>query len=241
MENKKTLNIFLGFLAIAFLVVVFFVLKPEPQSEVVEKPQPQRYCFLNETQSGDLYDRYIVDLTNDEGDISGEVSFLPSEKDKKTGSISGTLSDATSYDFIKSVWSSSAEGMNVDEELYMKMYYDHIELAAGEMEERNGEYFYSSPETLSYSMSLDSIDCFDLDTKTDVAEYIQENIGELAGSGVLGGEFYTVSTFVDPRERVGTVIYEDGHIREKATFAFEYSKENGVKILYLVPEEERGS
>ena len=68
-----------------------------------------------------------------------------------------------------------------------------------------------------------------MDDKTAVEKYLRENIKMLAPEEpVLGGNWYVVSVDIDPAKNIGTVVYEDGHIQEKASFHYSRTNEGVV-------------
>lgn len=54
-----------------------------------------------------------------------------------------------------------------------------------------------------------------------VDKYIRDNIKIIATNDpVLGGQWYVVSTIIDPKQNSGSVTYEDGHIQSSASFKY---------------------
>lgn len=56
-------------------------------------------------------------------------------------------------------------------------------------------------------------------------KYIRENIKNIAlNQAVLGGTWYVVSINITPSMDTGEIVYEDGHIQNKASFTYTYEK-----------------
>lgn len=68
--------------------------------------QDMEYCFIH-TDGTNAQDITAVHLVINENKVSGDMSWLPKEKDRRKGTLSGMLNG----DKIRAVWSFMQEGM----------------------------------------------------------------------------------------------------------------------------------
>ena len=69
------------------------------------------------------------------------------------------------------MWNSSAEGMNVTEELRIVFGEGNATVGFGEMVDRgDGVYVYKDPENLFYIDSMTDVACSDLDEKITIGK-----------------------------------------------------------------------
>jgi hypothetical protein len=68
--------------------------------------QNMEYCFMH-TDGTNSQDTTVVHLVINANRVSGDMSWLPKEKDKRKGTLSGKLNG----DKIRAVWSFMQEGM----------------------------------------------------------------------------------------------------------------------------------
>jgi hypothetical protein len=68
--------------------------------------QNMEYCFIH-TDGANAQDTTVVHLVINANKVSGDMSWLPKEKDIRKGTLSGMLNG----DKIKAVWSFMQEGM----------------------------------------------------------------------------------------------------------------------------------
>ena len=121
------------------------------------------YYYSNKTDNG-LEDRawLRLDITNGTN-VSGEFDNYPAEKDRKTGAFIGTagpLNQNTMGRTAELWWNSSAEGMQVKEELNVEFGDGSASALYGEMVDRgDGVYVYKDKTALSFGSSLSQIDC----------------------------------------------------------------------------------
>ena len=70
-----------------------------------------------------------------------------------------------------------------------------------------------------------------------VDKYIRENIKIIATNDpVLGGQWYVVSTIIDPKLDSGTVVYEDGHIQSSAGFTYIFENNSIIVKTFKIIE-----
>ena len=151
--NKKYISIALGFIVLAFLG---FTYKNSLEKILVNKPID--LCFSKKILNTNtkVSDEYNLKMHIDENAVTGQLDFLPSEKDKKTGAFSGT----TTAGMIDAWWNTSAEGMNTKEELSIAYNEDTAKIGFGEMKDRgDGIYVYADKSKIAYTLELKSVDC----------------------------------------------------------------------------------
>lgn len=235
MKNLKYILILIVF-AILVFVVVKMGSKVEPVSTVNETPEAQEpsdvkwpieLCFakfgaLNENG---FADNYTLRMSLNKENVTGELNFIPAEKDRKTGEIQGTVGPVDKMMMARTAdlwWFTFAEGMSAKEQLKIIFGEGTASIGFGEMVEgEDGAYVYKNPEKINYSLDLTDVACTDLVERANVEDYLRENIATLSPMGsVLGGTWYYISSYIDLRANSGTVIYEDGHIMEESSFSY---------------------
>ncbi|GAA4309406.1 hypothetical protein GCM10023149_03690 [Mucilaginibacter gynuensis] len=75
------------------------------QTDVATKSSPGHICFLH-TEGTRQQDTTFVHLIIDGDKITGQMNWIPSEKDSRKGTIEGTQDGNT----IKAIWTYSQEG-----------------------------------------------------------------------------------------------------------------------------------
>lgn len=182
-----------------------------------------RFCYIREnpTSSG-FYDLTFLDMIVAGDKVRGELVNLPAETDSKVGDFEGEIMIDDGVRKVFALWNSFAEGMRTTEELIIKLEDDFASVAFGQMEDRgDGVWTYVDTDNLNYVLRISSVDCEDFDDRVLVDSFIKQNISELAPEDpVLGGTFYVISVSVDPSERRGEFVYEDGHIQGRASFNY---------------------
>lgn len=153
----------------------YFLLKKEPVDEVVnipvvEETKPVELCFA---QFGKANVRGLSDkntlrmsLDNTKGKVTGELKFLPAEKDSKVGKFEGTVSAVDKVMMARTVdatWDTFAEGMNTKEQLKLIFGEGTASIGFGEMVNRgDGVYVYKDPAKILYNLQLTDVACADL-------------------------------------------------------------------------------
>lgn len=210
------------------------VVGPDQVSQVTE---PVQLCYYrNSPTATGLSDVSWVRMSLAGGRVSGEVQYLPAERDSKTGPISGTVSPmnpTTSSRTATVIWTASAEGITNPEELVIEFGEGAAALGFGEMVDNgNGTYVYAHKDAITYAPAMSQVDCEVLGERVSVEQYIRKNIATISpDSAVLGGTWYVTSVSVDDTANTGTVSYEDGHIAKRATFSYSYNNAaNSVTI-----------
>ena len=252
MNNKYNLKkyiIILLILIIVFLVIYYNFKKDDsiviktPTNELIDDYNTQNplisLCYYSSTKvvSG-LNDVAWLKL-NTQGDIAkGEFDYISAEKDSKVGLFEGIIKkDDTQdqYSYANVWWNSKAEGMENREELIIKYNETTATAGFGEMiEGKGGVYLYKDKENLYYIDPMAKIACDDLSEKLFVEKYIKDNIKSIAKmtEPVLGGSWYVVSVNVDSKQNIARIVYEDGHIQNKAEVTYEY-KNNSQSLVII--------
>lgn len=186
-------------------------------------------CYYRSTKTdSSYYDVAWLKLNILDGKISGEFSHLPAETDSKTGFFTGEMGQLDQKSMSREalvLWESKAEGMENTEELLIKWGDGSATVGFGEMiANKEGIYIYKDKSNLYYIEGMDQKDCVSLEEQLYIEKYIRENIITIAtDKPVLGGTWYVVSVYVNPKTSIGEVVYEDGHIQSKANFTYSYN------------------
>lgn len=146
------------------VAAIFLFYKKEKGNEVAVDTQPVELCYRSavEGKSG-LVDRSTLHVKISGTNVTGDYQNLPAEKDKKVGTFVGTVGPVnpqTSSRMAELMWNSSAEGMNVTEELNIEFGEGSAVALFGEMVDRgDGVYMYKDKKKLSPGVQLSQFDC----------------------------------------------------------------------------------
>lgn len=246
---KKTLIIVL-IIGVVFGVFYFITKKeavaPVTDTDVVnidtEPTEPKELCFakFGTPDSNGFYDKYTLRLILDGEKATGELNFLPAEKDSKTGEIEGTVSAVDKVMMTRTAnlwWFTFAEGMSAKEELKIIFGEGVASVGLGEMKDRgDGVYVYKDSKNIPYNLELNDVACMDLQERANVEVFLRENISELSPvKAVLGGTWYVISSVIDLKNNSGIVIYEDGHIQEQKSFSYTVNDKGEIVTLTIKP------
>lgn len=236
---KKILSILL---LVGVALGVFYLLnKKEPVvPPVVTDTKPIELCFGLFTPANErgFSDKYTLQMLLDGGKVTGELKFLPGEKDSKVGKFEGTVSavDRTMMARTADVWwDTFGEGISAKEQLKFIFGEGTASLGAGELVDRgDGVYVYKDPANLHYTLDLYDVACSDFTLRDNVESYLRENISKLSPvKAVLGGTWYVIGVSVDLAKSSGTVVYEDGHIQEKRSFSYTADAKGEISSLVI--------
>lgn len=182
---------------------------------------PVELCFakFGTPNANGSYDKYTLRLILDGEKATGELNLLPAEKDTKTGEIKGTIGTLDKVTMTQTAdleWFTFAGGVNTEK----------VKIILG----KNMASIKEGTNTLN----LTELPCSDLIERTNVENYLQDNISELSPvKPVLGGTWYVVYATVDLAKNSGTVLYEDGHIQEKKNFSYTVNEKKEVTSLII--------
>lgn len=209
----------------------------QEQKEQYQNIETRSLCFYkNKKNEIDLYDRAWLELNISNNKIKGEFQNLPAETDSKIGKFVGIMDQLDQNNMSRSatlLWDSFAEGIETKEELLVKWGDGSATVAFGEMIDRgDGVYVYKNKNNLYWIEQMDQIDCENLREKLYIEKYIRDNIQTISpNKPVLGGIWYVVSVNIDSNLKTGEVLYEDGHIQNKANFKYTIDTEND-KVIF---------
>lgn len=228
--------------------VFYFMYKKKPVDEVsnipgVEDAQPTELCFaqFGKANVRGLSDKYTLhmSLDNAKGKVTGELKFLPAEKDSKMGKFEGTVSAVDKVMMARTVdatWDTFAEGMNTKEQLKFIFGEGTASIGFGEMVERaDGVYVYKDEKNILYNLELTDVACTDLTLRDNIESYLKTNIAQLSPvKAVLGGTWYVIGVTSDLKSNSGVVVYEDGHVQEKKNFTYIANEKAEVASLTIL-------
>ena len=171
------------FIFVAILIAYFFLLKQNEKMKVVDvvpvKSIDMCYQYLQQTLSG-YSDRAWLKMNIQGENVSGEYQNLPAEKDSKVGKFIGTVGpmDPKISGRIADVWwDSTAEGMNVKEQLNIEFGEGSAVALFGEMVDRgDGVYVYKDMTKLTPGFQMSQVDCESFVKKIDISILVPENI-----------------------------------------------------------------
>lgn len=139
------------------------------QAEIltIDSSQTRSLCFVfRKKGSNGMEDKDLLRLDLNGSNASGELKFLPAEKDMKVGTLTGTVSKVDPKSMSRTVdawWDTHAEGMNTKEQLSIIFGEGTASVGFGEMKDRgDGVYVYAQPEKITYSLNLTDVACEDL-------------------------------------------------------------------------------
>ena len=230
MKNLKYILIIVVLGAAVLLLVLFRPVARDISDNTVptNTKTPVELCFalFSKVNERGYYDRYTLRMLLDGGDVSGELNFLPGEKDSKVGKFTGKVGAVDKIAMARTIdawWNTFGEGIRATEQIIIVFGEGTASIGAGELVDRgDGVYVYKDPNNLQYGLKFTDISCADLTERENVDTYIRANISKLSPvSAVLGGTWYVLSATVDVNNNSGTVMYEDGHIQEKKNFTYE--------------------
>lgn len=210
--------------------------KAEKQKEeIVNKDSEYCYYRSNELNSGSS-DVSWLRIKESKGQVSGEMRNLPAETDSKVGLFEGNVVGYSEVSMLKKanvIWNAMAEGMENREELEIDYGNDYAIAYFGEVVDRgDGVYVFKDKKNLYPQDKMMTINCLDLEEKINVEKYVRENIKLLSEKKeVLGGSWYVIKIKIDTQNNKGEVLYEDGHILEKASFKYDYS--SNLKLVSI--------
>lgn len=232
-KRKNNPLIILVFVILAIVGIIwFFNSKDQKIIPQINDPKLEKtdnlisLCFYRSTiNENGLYGTAYLKSNILNSKINGEFYHLPAETDSKIGDFEGEITEGEEESIAKVWWNSLAEGMNIKEELIIKINKEGSTVGFGEMKDRgDGVYIYKDSSNLYYIDNMPKIECSVLDEKLLVEKYLRENIYKIATNNeVLGGNWYIVSMIINPSTKKGEIIYEDGHVQNKANISYSYN------------------
>lgn len=191
------------------------------KSTVVTDTKPAELCFakFGAPDVNGSYDRDTLRLIVNGEKVTGELNLLPAESDSKTGEIKGTVGPINTTTMTRTAdleWFTFAGGTNTEKV--------KIIFGAGSASVKQG----------TSTLDLPELPCLNLIERTNVENYLSDNISELSPiKAVLGGTWYVVYATVDLEKNTGVVAYEDGHLSEKKNFSYTTNAKGEVVSLTI--------
>lgn len=230
--KKILIGIFALIMGVAIVVTVFLI-KKNSSSVGTTVIQPVALCYqYSKPASRGYADRAFLELNIMGDGVTGEYRNLPAEKDSKVGTFVGTVSPMDPNISARTAnvwWNSTAEGMNVTEQLNIQFGEGSAVALFGEMTDRgDGTYVYKDLTHLTPGFQMSQIDCDQLQEAKTVERYIRDNIKNIVSEKpVVGGSWYATTVYVNSATKTGMMNYEDGHIQGVAPFVYSV---DGTKI-----------
>lgn len=212
-------------------------------SENDENQNTIELCFADiKAGTGDrsaLEDEYTLRMNIVGDTVTGEIRFLPAEKDSKTGTFYGVVGPVDPMAMARTAdlwWQTHAEGMEATEETRVVFGEGTASIATGVMQDRgDGVYVYEDKSKLNYTFNLTDVDCRMLDERATVEEYLKKNIATLAPKpAVLGGTWSMLYSSINTQNKTGVAVYEDGHIQEKHSFSYQIGENGSITSLKVI-------
>lgn len=164
--NKK-LKIIL--ILIVLLIFSFFLFKgidfQKGENVQLGGPTTINLCYLKTDvqEKGSLVDQYDMKLSITVDKIEGELNFLPSEKDAKTGTFQGEVFEVDEFSGERKadlIWEAYSEGVEQKEELRIVFSEDVASIGFGIMtQSKNGIWVYKNPQSIAYLLTLENVPC----------------------------------------------------------------------------------
>ncbi len=163
----KYTKLILIILVVVGLTVFALNRKPKPELVIEESQLPNNsginFCYIWNTEAGDSAS-LKMNLSGTGGSIvTGRFDYMPAQKDKKTGTFTGTAGPVDKYKMARTarvIWNASGEGVTNKEELYFDFGEGNAYPAFGEMVlGKDGVYVYKNPNNLSYPIPMQDTEC----------------------------------------------------------------------------------
>jgi hypothetical protein len=190
-----------------------------PTTPVVTNNTSSELCFakFGTPDSNGNYDIDTLRMDLNGTGVKGELNLLPAETDSSTGEIEGTVGAVDNATMARTAdlkWYN--QGSDVGESL--KIIFSE-----------------STANIVSYNLNLSSIPCLDFIKRTNVINYLQDNISTLSPVKATAGDTWGVdSETVDLVNNSGTVIYDDGQTQETKNFTYTTDAKGAVTSMKLV-------
>ncbi len=203
----------------------------DEQQTTIQSTQPIGMCYYySKATTSEYVDRAWVKMSIIGTNVKGEYRNLPADKDKMTGVFEGSIgvtNKMTTSRTARVWWMALAEGMTTKQELHINFGQGSAAALFGEMVNRgDGVYVYKDQTKLTPGITMPQIDCGQLVKILTVEEYVRSAIGTLSIiKPTLGGAWYVTTIDTNPNADTGMVVYEDGHVKSKATFTYLFNKD----------------
>ncbi|MDD3662495.1 MAG: hypothetical protein PHT84_01370 [Candidatus Pacebacteria bacterium] len=235
MKKRKNNSVIILIFVILIIIGVIWFFNSKEQERIIKIDESQlgkesesisSLCFYRSIKNENgFYNVAYLKSNILNSKINGEFYHLPAETDSKIGTFEGEITQKEGESIASVWWNSLAEGMNIKEELTIKIREESATVGFGEMKDRgDGVYIYKDSSNLYFIENMPQIDCDILDEKLSVEKYLRENINKIATNNeILGENWYIVSMMINTSTKRGEIIYEDGHIQNKANISYSYN------------------
>lgn len=115
-------------------------------------------CYLDVTQSKNdpaIIDTMSLTVSINGKNVTGIYNWLPYEKDRKTGTYTGTINDSV----VNAIYTYNSEGQVQKEELIFKLNNQTALIKFGEMVEQNGIWKFKDSKTAKFNTVLKQTAC----------------------------------------------------------------------------------
>jgi len=133
--------------------ILFFASCADRADKKADEPkQSGAYCFLLTEGTGGQ-DTTTVHLMIDADKVSGEMDWLPKEKDRRKGTLAGTIAGNE----IAAVWTFMQEGVMDSIHIAFKLLSEQLTQKPLKINTANGRQ--ETDETAGYTISYKPVDC----------------------------------------------------------------------------------
>ncbi|MDQ3076216.1 MAG: hypothetical protein M3Q34_03755 [bacterium] len=245
MNNKNVQYLAIGLTLILIAGIIWFSKPKVNPEEVVINTETDtnpgiQLCFakFGKVNERGFYDKHTLKMLLKGENVTGELKFLPAEKDSKLGKFEGTVSAVDKIAMartVNAIWPTFSEGVFNKEELSIMFGEGTARVGFGEMVARaDGVYGYKDPANIAYSLELNDVACGDIDERELVENHLRTNITTLSPvKATMGGTWQVFSAYVDMSKNEGKVVYEDGHMQEKRTFTYTTNEKSEVVTMTI--------
>ncbi len=181
MENEKKttlISYIITGVALIGIVILLLVAKKqqlnttaaETQQQAQQASAPVSLCYLLNAPSkgGAGHDVAYLKITTSDGGmhVTGELGTAPAEKDKVSGTITGTISAGSDGSaLLDAQYANAGEGMTSTNEQLIRLDETQAQIGYGEeVKSSDGSYHYKDANAVTYSMTLPAVDCTQYNT-----------------------------------------------------------------------------
>jgi len=145
---------------LTFAALISCQKKQQPETTTENMPAEtiatHTYCYARVSRNMDaVTDSLYIHLEVKGDSVTGEMNWLPAEKDKMTGTLAGTIDENA----VKAIYTYSAEGQTAKEEKLFKIDGDTLRIKNGELEEHNGVWILKNADAAPYNESVRRVNC----------------------------------------------------------------------------------
>jgi hypothetical protein len=157
-----------GVAIIALATVVIHFKKQQQAAVTASASTPASLCYILNAPTASGYNdvAYLKVTTRDGGrHITGELGTFLSQKDRKSGTLTGSITNVGGNAVFDGQYTNMAEGMNATDEQLIRLNDTQAQIGYGENKKNaDGSYSYIDKSKVVYSLSLPVVDCARYDT-----------------------------------------------------------------------------